>query len=280
MGDPFLENAAPRPRYDDPAPLGGSFVFSYANHPGRTSEFPGEREVGLGDQIRLVTKDTPQSTRDQHEKLLQAAASICDTLLLLIADSLAVATRSEWHQYWQQNLQEFDEMMHSLMHFAHRHGLVDKSKGESSIRRRALFERFPGAAGELDFIISVVDDAYSQARSFSTIPVTPDKTAADLAAYGRFRFYGAAFSMCMMALYYITDHQELGVSQQVLDAIFEHARHAALKYNHAVMEATSLRESEAVEESAPVTAIIVPDDGLEDVEMAIRAYEAGNEAKV
>ncbi len=149
----------------------------------------------------------------------------------------------------------------------------NKAKEKEATRRDQLLERFPEAAGELDFIRSMVDDGYSQAQSFSRVPVPSDKSAADFEACGRYHFFGATFTMCMLALDYIAE-EDIKVDKDVLGAIFEQARYAAFKFNHAVMTGASLRESQTVEHE-PVSPILVPDDDLEDVEMAIRKYEAG-----
>jgi hypothetical protein len=275
MGD--LMRRAARPRYDDPAPLGGSFLLQCASSVEQTGKTPIVVEDAKRDPHHDALSAREHERRAERRKIVKAAAHVCDAVLSLIAESLASKTSSGWVAYWfdEDHLIEYEKHIQSLAEFVHKLGLDEKLK-DSKRYESDVLARFPSAEGELAFLRGVYADAMDQARDFARVTIAEDQSGRDWELNAMFHYHSTAFSMCMLTLEYLAHHRDLAVSKELVDAVFDLARGAALELSHTVMEAASLRQSaESEEEFAPCQCALVPDGDLADVAVEIRRLESG-----
>lgn len=214
---------------------------------------------------------------DRLPALRQTVKGVCDEIIAMISESLKAGSRADWLAYWRLNIDIYENLTKSLIHFARELGL-SRDKMRPLHSHDVAAERFPEAEGELAFIRGIVDDARSQAQRLAEVPVFDDLKAKDFEAYYRYRYYGTVFGSCIVSLEYLGYHPDVQVRPDVLEAIFDEARSAALQFNHAVMEAARLREPHEETEHPAVELIAIPDDDLVDVEHAIGEFEGQAEA--
>ena len=259
----------PVAHYGDPAALGGSFIVTCANAAENTATMRALRESGAtfipnGEEERLPT-------------LRQTVKGVCDEIVAMISGSLKASNRAAWIDYWRSNLDIYENLTRSLAHLASELGL-NREKMRALRSRDVAAERFPEAEDELAFIRGIVHDAATQARQFDEMPLRDELKAKDFEAYCRFRYYGSVFGSCIVSLEYLGFHPDVQVQPDVLEAIFEEARNAALQFNHAAMEATRLREPPEVEDYSAIEPFEIPDDDLLDVEHTISKFEGQADA--
>jgi hypothetical protein len=256
--------------YDDPAPLGGSFIVTCAQATENTATMRALRANGGA----FFANDQQE---DRLPALRQTVKGVCDEIIAMISESLKAGSPAEWFEYWRSNNDVYDNLSRSLTHLASELGL-SREKMLSLRNRDVAAERFPEAEDELAFIRGIVHNAISQAQQFNEMPLREELKPKDFQAYCRFRYYGSVFSSCIVSLEYLGYHPDVPVQTDVLEAIFAEARSAALQFNHAVMEAGRLREPPDEGDYPDVEPIAIPDDDLVDVETAISKFEGQAEA--
>lgn len=256
----------PSPTYSDPAPLGGSFIVDClkGSAPLNTNQLviPTREEVEAARASLMKVPD-----RQRREEMRMTLRSVCRELLDLIETSLGSDSGEAWEDFWSEHIREYITLFETIQKFSRRLGAP---RGKQVTMLDDFAARFPDAAEELDFVINLVDSACQQAQDFG--PVSEEHRDKDFAIAGRYDYWGAHFNMCMLTLDLCASNM-VRIERPILDQVFVTARQAALEFNHAVMEASALRETDAVQSAEDVGEAISIDDDLESAEAAIARFE-------
>jgi hypothetical protein len=208
----------------------------------------------------------------------EAARNIRSEMRRLLEEPLLEGNAEDWRSTFFRNFQAYEEYSRTHARLMRGGGgdigdvtSEDLQRATATVRE-LLSAHFAEAAGELDFVTSVVESAAKEAMAFANCTVSEDHRDEDLANVGRFSFYASVFGMCLNTLMLIVQRR-LTTPRTIVEAVFEMARHAALEFDHATRVGKKLREGPSQVVREPVDRIGPDDDDLGHVEQMILAGE-------
>jgi len=257
--------------YDDPAPLGGSFVIDFATRtdtptsdlpivtaeeieaasrtthrssdhseavpPARRSEHRPEHRVAA---VELITKDgrTPRSSRSDHRWMMK---SLSKTIFDMVDDSLALESPAAWNEFWVSNLTSYSEMRDMIFTLAKRLGdkrVLKPIRVDDDISP-SLAACFPDELANLRLASRTVESCVAHAMKFG--PVEENLRGQDYEIGRRFKTFANLYSVSMLTLDLVARGAAVQ-SAEVLDYVFMTVEFAASEFRDATMEAAQLRD--------------------------------------